>query len=166
MGQNLLFALVKEISGSIPDEDTITRSARIVAKQHLNIKLSPLYHANGTVPKEVRRSPEIIPDRWFVVRFFRITKRATTSQILEFLDAQGAIHLGGLGLMLMNLIMPINICFLAFEDNNPMKMSAMIHHPDDTFQFGVTTMDGADDWDEEYGFVCVTRDLEQEELQD
>ncbi len=158
MSQRDLFSLVKEISGSIPDEDTVIRFARDVAKQYMGIRFNPHFHANGSVPKCVRRSPEIIPDRWFIVKFYKINTTATSAQILDFLDEQQALHLGGLGLMLMNKILPLGIYFLAFEDNDPTKMSVIIHYSDDTFQFGVATMNGTDYWDKDYGFVCITPD--------
>ena len=149
--------------GTIPDEEEISISCRSVASQYHGITLSPLYHANGSVPKEVRRSPEIIPDRRLVLKIYQIYDKATAIQILAFLDMHKSLHLGALGLILMRKLLPVDIHFLAFEDNDHSKISALINHGDDIYQFGVVRLDDNDDWDGRYGFVCVVPDPEADE---
>jgi len=164
MRESQLFFLLKELVGTVPNEEVISFSAREVAKQYFGITLSPKFHANGSVPKEVRRSPEIIPERHLTLRMYQVFDRATSLQIYEFQKMHNSIHLGALGLVLMRKLLPIGVRFLAFEDNARSRISVLINHGDDTYQLGVVKLDDIDFWDDRYGFVCSIPDPTEELL--
>jgi hypothetical protein len=154
MGTNRLFILMETIECAVPDESVIKCYRDDLARQFKALELDPLLFPNGSAPKNVHISSELTPGREIQIAFYRMREWANTAQILSFLEERSAIHFGALGLMLMGKLLPQGIFFIAFEDGDPYRASALRHNFDGTFQFMVLKRGAS--WDPTDGFVCIT----------
>lgn len=152
-----LFTLLIVLVATVPEEKVIKTFQDSLATQYLLIKADPFQNANGSLQKEARRSPKIIPGRELLISFYKINAAATSKQILSFLNEKRAVHFGALGLYMSSHFLPDDLLCLAFEDNDIGRMTALRHRSDDSLQLGIVTNTDAL-WDSKYGFICVNVD--------
>ncbi len=153
MASAKLFSLVKTVMYELPDEETIVASQRTLADRYLQLKLDPFIYANGSVPQGAYRSEELVPGRKVQVEIYKIVERAKPLQVLSFIEGREGLHLGGLGLVLIQRVLPIGLSCLAFESEDFARMTSLSRLQNGEYQFMILkdniVLDQSD------GFVCI-----------
>lgn len=153
MQTNRQFDLLKILECTVPGNEVIKIYTDSLAEQYKALRLDPFIHANGSTPQGVDISPDLVPGRKLRIFFYHIRQSATTNQILTFLDNLNSLHLGALGLMLMQRFIPEGIFFMAFEWNDLSNAKSLRRNFDGTYQFMI--LKRGPSWDSNDGFVCI-----------
>lgn len=149
-----LFSLIKSIECSLQSQYVIDAYKKKLTHNYHELKVDPLIYANGSVPREAIVSLYLVPNKRIKIEFYQVVQTATSAQILSYLVGRKAIHLGGLGLMLIGRYLPPRISFIAFEDNDYNRMTSYRRGNDGTFKFMI--LKHGISWDNSDGFVCIT----------
>lgn len=148
------FSLIKTVMTSLPEEEVIVAVQETLTSRYLQLKLDPFLYANGSVPRGAHRSEELSPDRQLRVEIYQIIGSATPTQVLGFLERRGALHLGGLGLILIERVLPFGLSCMAFEEDNFDNVTSLLRVIEGEYQFMImkpgVILDPSD------GFVCIT----------
>ena len=148
-----LFSLIKTVMYELPDEETIREAQKTLADRYLQLKLDPFIYANGSVPQGAYRSEDLVPGRKIVVEIYKITERAKPLQVLSFIENREGLHLGGLGLVLIQRVLPLGLSCVAFESEDFARMTALSRIQNGEYQFMILKNDVV--LDQSDGFVCI-----------
>lgn len=120
----------------------------------MDLKTDPHIFANGSVPRAAMRSPDLTAERKLKVEIYQAVREAPIEFALLFQENVSAIHLGGLGLILLRNVLPFELSCIAFEAEDVARVTSLLRVVDGEYEFMIrkkgVPLDCSD------GFVCIS----------